>query len=147
MMHSDDFDFSFSGLKTAVLYFLKKHPEKIQDTSFIDEVCYEFQEAVVDVLVGKTEKALRLYAPETFVIAGGVSANTQLRNRLRNLIGTEFPKTAFLTPELRYSLDNAAMIGVAAGFRYERMDEAQRQTLQHTYLTLDPDAGLPLQNL
>ena len=147
MMHSDDFHFSFSGLKTAVLYFLKKHPEKMNDASFIDQVCSEFQEAVVDVLVAKTVKALKLYAPKTLVIAGGVSANTELRNRLRNLVDTEFPETRFLTPQFQYSLDNAAMIGVAAGFRYGQMSEQERRSLSQTYLTLDPDANLPLQNL
>ena len=147
MIHSDDFHFSFSGLKTAVLYFLKKHPEKMNDASFIDQVCSEFQEAVVDVLVAKTVKALKLYAPKTLVIAGGVSANTELRNRLRNLVDTEFPETRFLTPQFQYSLDNAAMIGVAAGFRYGQMSEQERRSLSQTYLTLDPDANLPLQNL
>ena len=147
MIHSDDFHFSFSGLKTAVLYFLKKHPEKMNDASFIDQVCSEFQEAVVDVLVAKTVKALKLYAPKTLVIAGGVSANTELRNRLRNLVDTEFPETHFLTPQFQYSLDNAAMIGVAAGFRYGQMSEQERRSLSQTYLTLDPDANLPLQNL
>lgn len=147
MMHSDDFHFSFSGLKTAVLYFLKKHPEKMNDASFIDQVCSEFQEAVVDVLVAKTVKALKRYAPKTLVIAGGVSANTELRNRLRNLVDTEFPETRFLTPQFQYSLDNAAMIGAAAGFRYGQMSEQERRSLSQTYLTLDPNANLPLQNL
>lgn len=155
MLNSDDFNFSFSGLKTAVLYSLKKEaPEKLQDEQFVASMCHAFQEAVVDVLVGKTEKALRLYAPETFVIAGGVSANVRLRERLETLIDTmnlevEPPseKIAFLTPEFSYSLDNAAMIGIAAALRYEHMSEGQQADLMKTHLTLDPDANLPLQNL
>ncbi len=147
MLDSDNFDFSFSGLKTSVLYFLKKHEDQNKDETFIDEVCHEFQEAIVDVLVGKTKKALALYAPATFVIAGGVSANVHLRNQLRNLIDAEFPETQFLTPEFSYSLDNAAMIGSAAAFRYERMNEEQKALLKDTYHTLEPDANLPLQNL
>ncbi|MFZ3031447.1 MAG: tRNA (adenosine(37)-N6)-threonylcarbamoyltransferase complex transferase subunit TsaD, partial [Candidatus Moraniibacteriota bacterium] len=79
MLDADNFDFSFSGLKTSVLYFLKKHEEQKKDETFINEVCHEFQEAVVDVLVAKTKKALELYSPATFVIAGGVSANVRLR--------------------------------------------------------------------
>ena len=58
MLDADNFDFSFSGLKTSVLYYLKKQEKEKKDENFIDEVCHEFQEAVVDVLVGKTKKAL-----------------------------------------------------------------------------------------
>lgn len=147
MLDSNNFDFSFSGLKTSVLYFLKKNEERRKDEKFVDEVCHEFQEAVVDVLVGKTKKALALYAPTTFVIAGGVSANVRLRNQLRQLIDTEFPQTQFLTPEFTFSLDNAAMIGIAAALRYEHMSEADRATLSDSYHTLEPNANLPLQNL
>jgi N6-L-threonylcarbamoyladenine synthase len=145
MLTADNFDFSFSGLKTAVLYSLKKEaPETLKDERFVASMCHAFQEAVIDVLVGKTEKALALYAPETFVIAGGVSANVRLRNRLRTLIDERFPDTQFLTPEFAYSLDNAAMIGAAAALRYEHMSDEQKQSLYQTPLTLDPDANLPL---
>lgn len=147
MLDADNFDFSFSGLKTSVLYFLKKHEEQKKDEDFVNEVCHEFQEAVVDVLVGKTKKALALYFPATFVIAGGVSANVRLRNQLRNVIDTEFPDTKFLTPEFTYSLDNAAMIGIAAALRYEHMNKTDRLALMQTHRTLEPDANLPLQNL
>jgi len=154
MIKTDNFNFSFSGLKTAVLYFLKKHPEKMQNAQFIDEVCYEFQEAVVDVLVAKTKKALALYAPKTLVIAGGVSANVRLREQLKKIIDilnleALLPKDKihFMTPEFTYSLDNAMMIGVAAGFRYARMSDQARAALKVNVLTLDPDANLPLQNL
>lgn len=147
MLDSNNFDFSFSGLKTSVLYFLKKHEEQKKDEAFIDEVCHEFQEAVVDVLVGKTKKALELYAPATFVIAGGVSANVRLRSRLQTLIEAEFPNTQFLTPEFSYSLDNAAMIGIAAALRYERMNKNDQDALIQSHRTLEPDANMPLQNL
>lgn len=144
MIDADNFDFSFSGLKTSVLYFLKKHEEQKQDTSFIDSVCHEFQEAVVDVLVGKTKKALTQYSPATFVIAGGVSANIRLRKRLETLITEEFPNTQFLTPEFTYSLDNAAMIAIAAALRYEHLSTEERSALMSTHLTMEPDANLPL---
>jgi N6-L-threonylcarbamoyladenine synthase len=144
MLDAHNFDFSFSGLKTSVLYFLKKHEEEKKDEAFIDMVCHEFQEAVIDVLVGKTKKALELHPAKTFVIAGGVSANERLRNRLRTLIEERFPDTRFLTPEFIYSLDNAAMIGIAAAYRYERMSAEERSALMATHLTLDPDANLPL---
>lgn len=144
MIDSDDYNFSFSGLKTSVLYFLKKHTEELKDETFIDMVCHEFQEAVVDVLVGKTRRALQEHPAKTFVIAGGVSANTRLRERLEAMITQDFPDTRFLTPEFIYSLDNAAMIGVAAAYRYDRMSDAEREALTKTHLTLDPNANLPL---
>lgn len=147
MLDADNFDFSFSGLKTSVLYYLKKHEGEKSDEKFIDATCHEFQEAVVDVLVGKTKKALALYSPATFVIAGGVSANVRLRMELRNLIDSEFPDTQFLTPEFTYSLDNAAMIGIAGAFRYEHMNEADRAPLRESYRTLEPNANMPFQNL
>jgi N6-L-threonylcarbamoyladenine synthase len=144
MIDADNFDFSFSGLKTSVLYFLKKHEEEKKDGAFVDMVCHEFQEAVVDVLVAKTKKALELHPAKTFVIAGGVSANERLRNRLRTLIEEHFPDTQFLTPEFIYSLDNAAMIGVAAAYRHDRMSDTEREQLKKTFLSLDPNANLPL---
>lgn len=147
MLDADNFDFSFSGLKTSVLYFLKKHEEQKKDETFIDEVCHEFQEAVVDVLAGKTKKAIALYSPETFVIAGGVSANVRLRERLQGLINEQFPNTQFLTPEFSYSLDNAAMIAIAAALRYERMNKNDRAALKESYAALEPNANLPLQDL
>ncbi|MBP7060919.1 MAG: tRNA (adenosine(37)-N6)-threonylcarbamoyltransferase complex transferase subunit TsaD [Candidatus Moranbacteria bacterium] len=144
MLHSGDFHFSFSGLKTSVLYFLKKHPEDLKNEEFVSEVCHEFQEAVVDVLLGKTKQALLEYQPATFVIAGGVSANRRLRERLQTLIATDFPDTQFLTPEFQYSLDNAAMIGAAAAFRFAAMTSDERATLLGTWRTLDPNANLKL---
>jgi|SRR6185369_17157066 len=145
MLTSDNFDFSFSGLKTSVLYSLKKEkPETLHDEEFIAGMCHAFQEAAVDVLVGKTKKALELYSPKTLVIAGGVSANVRLRNQLRNLVENNFPVTQFLTPEFSYSLDNAAMIAIAAALRYERMSGKEKEELSLSYQTLEPNANLPL---
>ncbi len=147
MINSGDYRFSFSGLKTSVLYFLKKNEEKMKDDAFIDEVCSEFQEAVVDVLVIKSKRAIEEFRPKTFVIAGGVSANVRLRNRLRNMIETEFPDTTFTMPEFEYSLDNAVMIGAAAAFRYDRMSDKQKSELKNNWQTLEASASLTLSNL
>lgn len=154
MITSDTFDFSFSGLKTSVLYSLQKEtPEKLHDEEFIASMCHAFQESVVDVLVTKTKKALIHYAPKTFIVAGGVSANTRLRERLATMIthlNTENNperKIQFLTPEFSYSLDNAVMIGIASAFRYEQMSTREREALTNTFLTLDPNANLPLRNI
>lgn len=146
MLTADNYDFSFSGLKTAVLYSVQKESsENKEDTGFVPGMCHAFQEAVVDVLVGKTEKALRHYSPATFVIAGGVSANVRLRERLETALRENFPATQFLTPEFAYSLDNAAMIGSAALMRYRLLDGKQKAALQENALALEPDANMPLQ--
>jgi N6-L-threonylcarbamoyladenine synthase len=147
MLHSSDFNFSFSGLKTAVLYTLKKHPEKTGNAEFMNEVCYEFQEAVIETLVEKTRTAIEKFQPKTLVIAGGVSANVTLRARLADMVVDHFPKTRFMTPEFTYSLDNAAMIATAAAFRWERMNETQKSTAQENWKTLTADSNLTLQDL
>ncbi|MBI2439183.1 MAG: tRNA (adenosine(37)-N6)-threonylcarbamoyltransferase complex transferase subunit TsaD [Candidatus Moranbacteria bacterium] len=151
MIDTNNYNFSFSGLKTAVLYFLKKHEAEIKDKTFIDMVCHEFQEAVVDVLVEKSKKAILEYRPKTFTIAGGVSANVRLREQLHNTIHSinleakpPSDEVIFSTPEFAYSLDNAAMIGVAAAYRYANMDNTSREKLKTNFLSLDPDANLPL---
>ncbi len=144
MIDSDNLDFSFSGLKTAVLYLMKENEARKNDTHFIDAVAHEFQEAVVDVLVAKTGKAIEAYSPTTVIIAGGVSANTRLRDRMRELVLRDFPETTFMMPEFKYSLDNAAMIGSAAVFRYGHMGAEDRDRLATDALSLDADSNLAL---
>ncbi len=144
MIDSPDFDFSFSGLKTAVLYLSKATPDLQKNESFIDAVSHEFQEAVVDVLLAKTGKAIEAYAPKTVIIAGGVSANVRLRERMDSLIADQFPHTRFIMPEFQYSLDNAAMIGSAALFRYAGMTEKGRENSKKSALSIHPDANLAL---
>lgn len=144
MLSTDDYRFSFSGLKTAVLYSLKKeNPETLADPDFVSLITHEFQEAVVDTLVGKTERALQEYQPKTLVIAGGVSANARLRERMKSMVAS-YPDCQFLMPPFRYSLDNAAMIGAAGILRYARMSDAERQTLRVNAGTLEPSAHFPL---
>lgn len=142
-MDSDDCNFSFSGLKTAVLYFLQKHRPELENKNFVAAVCHEFQEAVVDVLVAKTERSLIDYRPATLVIAGGVSANIRLRERME-LMAQEHPTCQFLMPPFKYSLDNASMIGAAAAIRLSRMSETERNSLRKNALSLEANANLPL---
>ncbi|MFH1142843.1 MAG: tRNA (adenosine(37)-N6)-threonylcarbamoyltransferase complex transferase subunit TsaD [Candidatus Uhrbacteria bacterium] len=114
MIDSGDFDFSFSGLKTAVLYELQGN--KVQDTRYKDNVCASFQEAVVDVLVSKTMKAVDKYQPKSVILGGGVSANELLRSRLSDAIETRHALSLRLAP-IEYTGDNAVMIAVAGYFR------------------------------
>ncbi|HWQ60349.1 MAG TPA: tRNA (adenosine(37)-N6)-threonylcarbamoyltransferase complex transferase subunit TsaD [Candidatus Fimivivens sp.] len=143
MIDSGDYDFSFSGLKTAVLYEIRKTAEADRDEVFVNGICHAFQEAVVDVLTTKTRRAIEEYAPATLVIAGGVSANVALRESLSEMID-EFPSTKFVVPEFKYSLDNAAMIGSAAILRYTHLSPEQKVSLRQNAIDLEPDANLSL---
>ncbi len=144
MLDADNYRFSFSGLKTAVLYSLKKEStETLADPEFVSEIAHEFQEAVIDTLVGKTERAIREHAPKTLVIAGGVSANARLRERMGSM-AADYSDCQFLMPPFQYSLDNAAMIGAAGILRYARMNETDRQGLFANAGTLEPSAHFPL---
>lgn len=115
MINSPNLDFSFSGLKTAVLYFLKEIPDL---TDYVKmKVAREFEEAVGDVLVAKVARAIAQENVKTFVIGGGVSANKHIRIRFEDLMKTEYPDIKFYLPEQELSTDNAIMIGMAAYLR------------------------------
>ncbi len=109
MIHSKDLNFSFSGLKTAVLYTLKKIPEVTDEVK--QEIALEFQNSVLDVIESKTSQAIEEYNPQTLIIGGGVSANMDIRAILEKVCqkyGLEF-----LVPEVIASTDNALMIALA----------------------------------
>src|SRR3989338_5703375 len=120
MLHSKDFNFSFSGLKTAVLYLLRDLKEKgveINDQTKAD-IASSFQESAVDVLVQKTIHSAREYGVSTIMLSGGVSANTLLRNKLK--IATEKEGLIFSCPPLVYTGDNAVMIALAGYFAHKK---------------------------
>lgn len=120
MINSGNYDFSFSGLKTAVLYETKKHPELLKDKNYINAVCYEFQQAVIDVLIAKTLAVAKKYKPKTISLAGGVSANIELREQLEKAVKDNLKNTSYKLPATSYSMDNAAMIASAAYFRIKK---------------------------
>lgn len=151
MLHSKDFNFSFSGLKTAVLYtvqnYRKENDLKKEDTlpnNFIREMAYEFQEAATDVLVYKTIQAALKYNPQTIFLAGGVSANSNLHDKLSQAIKKNIPQINFTLQPITYSTDNAAMIATAASYRWENMSSIQKKNLLHTWKTLQTNAQLKL---
>lgn len=111
MLESEDHAFSFAGLKTSVLYYLRKHPDAARA-----DVAASFQDAIVDVLVGKTLRAAREYSVDRVAIVGGVAANGRLREGFQaeaepSNIGVHFPPLALCT-------DNGAMIAAAAHLRH-----------------------------
>ena len=114
MIYSKDYDFSFSGLKTAVLYDFKKRSSKVKkDKNYIGQMCLESQQAVIDVLIHKTLKAVRAWQAKTIILGGGVIANQELRKQIKKEIQKSLPNTFLRIPQPRYCTDNAAMVGVA----------------------------------
>ena len=115
MLHSDNLDFSFSGLKTAVLYALRDRGgvQALSDDERAQFAC-EFEDAVTDVLVAKTKRALAQTGAKSFVIGGGVAANKHIRRSLAEAITAEHPEVRFYTPEVSITGDNAVMIAQAA---------------------------------
>lgn len=112
MMGSGDYNFSFSGLKTAVRYLLPKHqPVPVAD------VCASFQEAVVDVLVSKTLQAVRAERLDTLAISGGVSCNVHLRDRFASACAKA--GVHLLVAPSALCTDNAAMIAYVAALKLE----------------------------
>ncbi|MCD4761970.1 tRNA (adenosine(37)-N6)-threonylcarbamoyltransferase complex transferase subunit TsaD [bacterium] len=114
MINKDNFDFSFSGLKTSILYKIKK------DSSWkkkISEYCYGFEQAIVDVLITKMMRATQKYKVKTLMLAGGVSANTELRKQFKKRAKELDFNGEIIIPDLKYTTDNAVMIATAGYFR------------------------------
>ena len=107
----DTFNFSFSGLKTAVVNFVHNKEQKGEEFSK-EDVAYSFQQLVVEELSGKTMKACKEYSLDKLVVAGGVGANSWLRERLEK--DCQENGIELFLPDLKYCTDNAAMIGAIA---------------------------------
>ncbi|MCL2522998.1 MAG: tRNA (adenosine(37)-N6)-threonylcarbamoyltransferase complex transferase subunit TsaD [Betaproteobacteria bacterium] len=116
MLHSGDLDFSFSGLKTAVLTLVREQPQPLS-ASFKADAARAFQEAIVEVLVAKSLKALRQTGLKQLVVAGGVGANRQLRAALD--AGARKKGCRVFYPELEFCTDNGAMIALAGCLRWQ----------------------------
>ncbi|KKQ40813.1 MAG: putative tRNA threonylcarbamoyladenosine biosynthesis protein Gcp [Candidatus Magasanikbacteria bacterium GW2011_GWA2_37_8] len=150
MLDSDNLNFSFSGLKTSALYWLRDNKltaEKIipyelptgiygQSNSepTTNDFCASFEQAIVDVLVKKTIKAAEEYKLKTIILGGGVAANKKLREELSGAIKQFIPYSLFLVPSLKYCMDNAAMIAVAGYKQAIKKDFTDWQNL-----TADPN--------
>ncbi len=113
-------DFSFAGLKTAVLYLLKKNPETSEREKML--IAREFEDAVVDVLWGKTSRALEETRAKTLTIGGGVSANKHIRRVFTEKIKNEHPDVTLRIPSAALTTDNAVMIALAGFYRALRND-------------------------
>jgi len=113
MMYQKNYDFSFSGLKTSVLYFIRNNSRAQKK-----HIAASFQKAAIDVLTEKTMKAIREFKAKSVLLCGGVAANSSLRENLKSkskMLGIKF-----FGPQAEYNGDNAAMIGVSAYINYLR---------------------------
>ena len=116
-LNDDSYNFSFSGIKSAVVNLV--HNEKQRgNTVRVEDMCTSFQNRVTSILTKKTKRALEEYNVKNLIVAGGVAANKGLRENLTNMCNENNIKLSF--PELRLCTDNAAMIGSAAYYAYQK---------------------------
>ena len=116
-LNDDSYNFSFSGIKSAVVNLV--HNEKQRGNNIrINDICTSFQNRCIEVLTKKTMKALKEYKVNNLVLAGGVAANSYLREKLTKECQKE--KINFSYPSMKYCTDNAAMIGAAAYYAYRK---------------------------
>ena len=117
-----DLDYSFSGFKTAILYFIRDHVKENPDfiPTHLNDICASVQHSIVQILLTKLKKAALQYNIKDIAIAGGVSANSGLRAALKQM-ETELGWTTYI-PQFQYCTDNAAMIAIAAHYKYINKD-------------------------
>lgn len=115
MLKDDTCDFSFSGLKTAVLYKMRSM-DKISEQDK-EEIAQAFEDAAREVVVEKSRRALELTKAKAFAVGGGVSANAEIRKALKEMVSRDFPETSLFFPEAELTGDNAIMIGAAGYLR------------------------------
>lgn len=123
MLHSGDLNFSFSGLKTAVLTLVRKHEITPQTRA---DIALAFQEAAIDVLTKKSLSALAQTGFKQLVVAGGVGANRQLRNDLT--MQAKLADATVFYPALEFCTDNGAMIAFAGAMRLQETNDCNQRT-------------------
>jgi N6-L-threonylcarbamoyladenine synthase len=135
MIDTPDYNFSFSGIKTAVLYTVrdiqKNRPEESAplDTLEKEQLAREFEDAVTEVLVSKTVKALRETQAQTLVLGGGVSANAHIQKSFSETLANKLPAVDFRVPPAGLTGDNGVMIGIAGFYRAQRQEFVDPGTL------------------
>lgn len=124
--HIPDFNFSFSGLKTSVLYYLQKQSSEFIKAE-LPNLAASAQHTIVEMLLDKMEMVIKKYNPKSIGLVGGVAANSLLRKQFTEL-GTAFNLPAY-TPAFTYCTDNAAMIAITAFFLFQKQKFASLKTV------------------
>lgn len=119
-MKRGNLDFSYSGLKTSVLYELQKH-RKVTP-SLVNDMATSFQVAAIAPLIAKTRWAAEKVGAKTVLLGGGVAANIMLREKLQNMVKEGLPGVRFIPPALSLCMDNGVMIAMAGTFRAQKKD-------------------------
>lgn len=131
MIYHKNYDFSFSGLKTAVLYHYQNQPRRIRTSKkYIQEMSAEVQKAVIDVLIYKTIKAAKEYKARSIILGGGVVANKELSKQFKKKIKEEMPETKCLIPSTEFCTDNAVMVAVAGYFHWLRKEVRNQKEIE-----------------
>jgi len=122
MIYQKNYDFSFSGLKTAVLYLVKQLTINNKQLTIRQkrEICHEVQQAIIDVLIHKTLRAAKDFKVKSIILGGGVVANNELRKQFQSTINNQQLAMNFLVPPKIFCTDNAAMVAVSAYFNQEK---------------------------
>ena len=127
MLNQKNYDFSFSGLKTAVLYYLRDNQLKAKSSKALPagrqvkvNIAASFQKAAFDVLIQKTLRAVKEFNAKTIMVTGGVAANKTLAKMFRKAIKENKMRTRLIIPEIKFCTDNAAMIAASAYINYLR---------------------------
>ena len=141
MIDSKNYDFSFSGLKTSLLYFWQKLNRE-EKKKLLPALAFELQEAITDVLVEKTLKAAKNYSVKSIILGGGVTANKRLREKFQEKLKKQNQPFNFYLPLLKYTTDNAMMIALAGFFNYSSLGLKQSQNLK--WNKIEAEANLRL---
>ncbi len=122
----DGLNFSFSGLKTSILYFLQKEVKRDPDfvATNLNDICASIQHTIIGILMDKLDKAVQETGITTIAIGGGVSANSGIRNSLKQMEARKGWQTHI--PKFEYCTDNAAMIGIVGYLKYKNQDFAKQ---------------------
>jgi N6-L-threonylcarbamoyladenine synthase len=141
MIYQKNYDFSFSGLKTAVLYKVRDNKQnskrvtllapqlklrQAKSEKYIQAMCAEVQQAIIDVLIYKTLKAAKDYKAKSIILGGGVAANEELRKQFKENIKKEIPNTKYLIPNTNFCTDNAAMTAITAYFHKNQIKNRKK---------------------
>ncbi|MFZ2886710.1 MAG: tRNA (adenosine(37)-N6)-threonylcarbamoyltransferase complex transferase subunit TsaD, partial [Minisyncoccia bacterium] len=123
MIDSDNYDFSFSGIKTAVKRLVEAKEPLSDDMK--KQIALEFENAAAEVLIAKTMRAIEEFNVETVLIGGGVSANTHIRTQLAQTLKDYGASTKLLVPQPKFATDNGLMIAIAGYFRAQKGECAE----------------------